>query len=189
MPHHQYPNEVLLCHGYLGSAPIYPMVAISIHALALFHQAHRACPRYSIQSFCKTLCYIHQVPYRAYLTTQLSAAYDIYLEILHNVDRQLKKALGRDMPDCLKRWDSTVYGTTPRLDTRCPRLDYWIDAEAVNKFKHEVNSMLSDPYDAWEDEHHRKQMFSVFHESGIFIAVCRHQFILLACDMIKSGEL
>ncbi|KIM61368.1 hypothetical protein SCLCIDRAFT_16140 [Scleroderma citrinum Foug A] len=72
MPHHQYPNEVLLCHGYLGSAPIYPMVAISICALALFHQVHCACPRYSIQSFCKTLCYIHQVPYRAYLTTQLN---------------------------------------------------------------------------------------------------------------------
>jgi hypothetical protein len=32
-------------------------------------------------------------------------------------------------------------------------------------------------------------MFSVFDESGIFIAVCRHRFVLLACDMVKSGEL
>ena len=35
----------------------------------------------------------------------------------------------------------------------------------------------------------RKHMFSVFDESGIFIAACRHRFILLACDMVKSGEL
>jgi hypothetical protein len=32
-------------------------------------------------------------------------------------------------------------------------------------------------------------MFSVFDESGIFIAVCWHRFVLLACDMVKSGEL
>jgi hypothetical protein len=35
----------------------------------------------------------------------------------------------------------------------------------------------------------RKKMFSVFDESGIFIAACRHRFMLVACDMIRSGEL
>ncbi|KAG1800235.1 uncharacterized protein HD556DRAFT_1207086, partial [Suillus plorans] len=34
-----------------------------------------------------------------------------------------------------------------------------------------------------------KKMFSVFDESGIFIAACRHRFVLLACDMIQSREL
>jgi hypothetical protein len=34
-----------------------------------------------------------------------------------------------------------------------------------------------------------KKMFSVFHESGIFLATCRHCFVLLACGMIKSEEL
>jgi hypothetical protein len=45
--------------------------------------------------------------------------------------------------------------------------------------------------DRWRNagpEQH-KRMFSVFHESGIFIAACRHRFVLLACDMVKSGEL
>lgn len=32
-------------------------------------------------------------------------------------------------------------------------------------------------------------MFAVFDESGIFIAACRHRFVLLACDMVRSGEL
>ena len=35
----------------------------------------------------------------------------------------------------------------------------------------------------------RKKMFSMFAESGIFIASCRHRFVLLACNMIRSGEL
>jgi len=35
----------------------------------------------------------------------------------------------------------------------------------------------------------RKKMFSVFDESGIFIASCCHRFVILACDMIRSGEL
>jgi hypothetical protein len=34
-----------------------------------------------------------------------------------------------------------------------------------------------------------KRMFSIFDESGIFIAACRHRIILLACDMVQSGEL
>jgi hypothetical protein len=35
----------------------------------------------------------------------------------------------------------------------------------------------------------RKKMFLVFDELGIFIAACRHWFVLVACDMIQSGEL
>jgi hypothetical protein len=35
----------------------------------------------------------------------------------------------------------------------------------------------------------RKHMFAMFAESGIFIVACRHGNILLACDMIQSGEL
>ncbi|KAG0696141.1 hypothetical protein DFH29DRAFT_984721 [Suillus ampliporus] len=32
-------------------------------------------------------------------------------------------------------------------------------------------------------------MFLIFDESGIFITACHHLFILLACDMVKIGEL
>lgn len=35
----------------------------------------------------------------------------------------------------------------------------------------------------------RKKMFAIFQQSGVFIACCRHRFVLLGCDMIKSGEL
>ena len=32
-------------------------------------------------------------------------------------------------------------------------------------------------------------MFELFDESGLFVTVCHHQFVLLVCDMVKSGEL
>lgn len=35
----------------------------------------------------------------------------------------------------------------------------------------------------------RKKMFAMFHIAGIFVALCRHGFVLLVCDMIRSGEL
>ena len=35
----------------------------------------------------------------------------------------------------------------------------------------------------------RKRMWQMFVETGVFVAVCRHGFLLLLCDMIQSGEL
>lgn len=35
----------------------------------------------------------------------------------------------------------------------------------------------------------KKGMFSCYDEAGIFIAVCRHGFILIIVDMVASGEL
>ncbi|KIM68337.1 hypothetical protein SCLCIDRAFT_13660 [Scleroderma citrinum Foug A] len=239
MPDHQYPNEVLVSHGYLGMCTYIPQCCHLNLCPCFFRQAHRTCPQYSIQSFCQTLCHMHQVPYHAYLTKQLSVAYDVYLEILHCVDNQLKKAMGWDTPNwwllnacpacCYKlknepsldfEWlvsidSNNFYGITPCLDTRHPRSDYWIDPDGVNNFQHEVNlkpmsTYPSNSHDDWEDEpsdpylpkpincvdqwcnagpEYWKHMFSVFCESGIFIAVCWHHFILLACDMIKSSEL
>lgn len=187
---------------------------------------------------------------------QFSDAYDVYLEILHQVDSIIKAALKRDTPDwrllnscpcccyklddeddmtfewlatidgnnSLKRWSSSIYGTSPRDDSRTRRSDYWLQRAKVDQFQlngaqpREVSSFdikftklifnQQDPTDDWEDvvqsdsapfncvdrwrnagPEARKRMFSIFDESGIFIAACRHRFILLVCDMVKSGEL
>jgi len=31
--------------------------------------------------------------------------------------------------------------------------------------------------------------WGIFDETGIFLALCRHGFVLLVADMVKSGEL
>ena len=33
------------------------------------------------------------------------------------------------------------------------------------------------------------RMWGVFDETGIFLSLCRHGFVLLATDMVQSGEL
>ncbi|KAG1884167.1 hypothetical protein F4604DRAFT_1920018 [Suillus subluteus] len=98
------------------------------------------------------------------------------------------------------------------LKARKFRTDYWLDRTTVDRFKNDVRGQLNTTTnnDDWQDveppnqsvpsfacvdwwqnagpEQH-KRMFAIFDESGIFIAACRHQFVLLACDMVKSGEL
>ncbi|EGN97916.1 hypothetical protein SERLA73DRAFT_109190 [Serpula lacrymans var. lacrymans S7.3] len=241
-PSHQFPNETLIYHGYLGCSSLYPTVAISLRTLAAYRQIHRTCPRLSVQAQCKALCHLHDIPYRPYLDAQFSAAYDVYLEIVYRVDALMKVELQQDSPhwrlknscpacfyklkdepslgiewlvsidgnNSLKRWKSSTYGLLSRSDSRKPRTDYWVDKEAVDRYKDQVKSKSkSDEYaDDWVDvalheeesftcvdcwrnagPEQRKKMFSIFEESGIFIASCRHHFILLACDMIQSGEL
>lgn len=33
------------------------------------------------------------------------------------------------------------------------------------------------------------KMWGVFHETGLFLALCRHGFVLMLADMVRSGEL
>jgi hypothetical protein len=37
--------------------------------------------------------------------------------------------------------------------------------------------------------HVTSRMHSVFDETGIFLALCRHGFVLLIVDMVQSGEM
>ncbi|KAI6011365.1 hypothetical protein BKA83DRAFT_4467060 [Pisolithus microcarpus] len=107
-----------------------------------------------------------------------------------------------DGNNSLKRWDTSTYGVSPRVDTRRARSDYWLDDDYVDRFKYEVSSRdlaSTDPdvptsftcVERWRNAgpEQRKRMFSMFHETGIFITSCRHRFVLLACNMVKSGEL
>ncbi|KAI6022393.1 hypothetical protein PISMIDRAFT_115201, partial [Pisolithus microcarpus 441] len=110
-PHHTFPNENLIYHGYLGCSPVYLTVAISLRTLTIFRQVCHACPCFSIHAQCKTLCHLHnvrqfhvvicsvltplQMPYCPYLFQQLTQAFDMYLEIIHRVDQKIRVALNR----------------------------------------------------------------------------------------------
>ncbi|KAG1746564.1 uncharacterized protein EDB91DRAFT_1245759 [Suillus paluster] len=66
--------------------------------------------------------------------------------------------------------------------------DPWVDCEAEEQ---DSNEPINVCVDHWRNvaPKARKQMFAVFHKSGIFVAVCRHGFLLSICDMVCSGEL
>ncbi|KAG9310199.1 hypothetical protein JVU11DRAFT_9839 [Chiua virens] len=86
------------------------------------------------------------------------------------------------------------------FDSREPRSDYWISWQDVDCFKDEVKARadVEDPnsstmhcIERWRNagSEEQRKMFKVFDESGIFIACCHHRFMLVACDMVQSGEL
>ncbi|KAG1724147.1 uncharacterized protein EDB91DRAFT_1239995 [Suillus paluster] len=211
-PFHRYPNETLVYHGYLGCSPLYLTVpycpylnsqfsdAYDTYLEILYHVDHRLnealhCNRnWRLLNACPCCTY------------KLEDEPPLALEWLVCIDDN----------NSLKRWVSSTYGLTAREDSRKPRSDYWVNWTTVDEFKDEVRRSApsksnSDQQDDWEDLgtvpvesrtsfncteqwrnaelEQRKKMFSVFDESGIFIAACRHRFVLLACDMVQSGEL
>lgn len=68
-----YTNEGLVRSGFIGSAPLYPTICISIRTLEDYRQTHRVCPRLSIQASVRKLCHVHNVSlYIHLITTQVA---------------------------------------------------------------------------------------------------------------------
>ncbi|KAJ7807478.1 hypothetical protein B0H14DRAFT_2196341, partial [Mycena olivaceomarginata] len=89
-------NATLLRNGYLGSSPEKVSRAFPIQLFEIYHQIHRVCPRFTLDTLGKTLTHLHQEPLVKSLAEQLSTAYDTYLEILQQVDARVDAALKRD---------------------------------------------------------------------------------------------
>ncbi|KAF8329667.1 hypothetical protein F5887DRAFT_896606 [Amanita rubescens] len=158
----RYPNEALVRNGFLGCSPLHPTVCISFRTLSAYRQIHRTCPRYSLQAFAKSLCYLHNGPF------------DVYLQICRRVDEKINKVLdydssnrlARQCPACffhppdenekgigpfsvlvsmdgnnsLKRIRSTARGHKELPDSREVVSDRWLSAAQVDKFSNEVRS-------------------------------------------------
>ncbi|GBE84388.1 hypothetical protein SCP_0603670 [Sparassis crispa] len=87
-------NVSLARNGYFGMAPVRPTVAVSFRALEAYRQLHRVCPHLSIQGQVRALCFLHSVPFRRAFVDQFSIAYDVYLDILHDVGTLISIELG-----------------------------------------------------------------------------------------------
>ncbi|KIJ27740.1 hypothetical protein M422DRAFT_92825, partial [Sphaerobolus stellatus SS14] len=109
-------NETLLHHGCLGSAPLKPQSAFTLHTLAQYHETHRSCPRLSIEAEIRALCNLNKIPYQKPMADQFCIAYDTYLEILGRVQAQVDVALKHDSPN----W---------RALNACPACDYRLNGE------------------------------------------------------------
>ncbi|KAJ7782103.1 hypothetical protein B0H14DRAFT_3095747 [Mycena olivaceomarginata] len=59
---------------------------------------------------------------------------------------------------------------------RCTKISQGEDNPCADRWKNMINDVTS-------------KMWGIFDETGIFLALCRHRFVLVLADMIKSGEL
>ncbi|KAF7378002.1 hypothetical protein MSAN_00224100 [Mycena sanguinolenta] len=104
---------------YIVHAPLHKsdkFVVSSLVGQGLFPSTIYDAPPLSIQSWVKSLCDLHGRPYIPYLAQQFTISFDLYLEVLGNIDKRVATALGRDAPD----W---------RLKNCCPSCTYKLEGE------------------------------------------------------------
>ncbi|KAJ7687762.1 hypothetical protein B0H17DRAFT_1136116 [Mycena rosella] len=238
----------LIGQGLIPCAPWKPTLAIAARVLELYRVARLCCPNLSVQSWVKTLSDVQARAFKPYQVQQFTICFDLYLEMLQNVDAQVKKALGRDAPDwrvknccpactyklegedklifemvatcdgndSLKRvlrkeqgaFDESGVAKRSGMERPDPRAanagwDYYLTQERVNKWSKEVLAQQvqvprsDDPeednlcQERWKNmsEEIAERMWGIFDETGIFLSLCHHGFVLLIADMVRSGEL
>ncbi|KAG0699233.1 hypothetical protein DFH29DRAFT_983620 [Suillus ampliporus] len=224
----RFPNKSLVYHGYLGCSPLHPTshrtcpwFSIQAQCKALCHLHNIPYQPYLNTQFSDAYDVYLEILHRVDCLIKAALKRDTQDWCLLNScpcccyklddeDNMTFEWLATiDGNNSLKRWSSSIYGTSPRDDSRTRRSDYWLHHVKVDQFQlNGAQPHEQDPTDDWEDvvrsdstpfncidcwrnagPEARKRMFSVFDKSGIFIVACHHQFILLVCDMVKSGEL
>ncbi|KAH9855188.1 hypothetical protein C2E23DRAFT_724520 [Lenzites betulinus] len=113
--------EALVSNGYLGSTPVTPSLAISLHTLELLRRIRLFKASFSLEAFAKLVCYYYSVPYQRTVRNAISDSFDIYLAILRAVRKRVMGALGRESPD----W---------RVCNACPACCYKLEGEPAQSF-------------------------------------------------------
>ncbi|KAJ7688824.1 hypothetical protein B0H17DRAFT_1160244 [Mycena rosella] len=244
----EFTTSCLVGQGLIPCAPWTPTLAVSVRVLELFQVARLRCPNLGVQNWVKTLSDLQCRPFKPYQMQQFTICFDLYLEILQNVEGRVKQALGRDAPDwrlknccpsCTYKLEGEAKlifemlgtgdgnnslkhilrkeqgafdddgvpkrGGTERPDPRTADAggDYYLSREKVDRWSKEVLAQQvqiprsDDPeednlcQERWKNmsEEITERMWGIFDETGIFLALCRHGFVLLIADMVKSGEL
>ena len=130
-----YITTSLVRQGLMPCAPSGPSIAVSVRTLEIFRIANLRSPHFTINSFAKTICDLHtvvcrhchvllslliqksmQLPFKPYLSRQLSICFDLYLAIRRGVDKRVQEALQRNSAD----W---------RLRNCCPACTYQLEGE------------------------------------------------------------
>ncbi|KAF8163878.1 hypothetical protein K438DRAFT_1618050 [Mycena galopus ATCC 62051] len=225
------------------------MEAEARHVLEMYRLTNLRCPALGIQAWMKALSDLQGAAFKPYSAQQFTTCFDLYLGILEEVDKRVKKALQRDSKDwrlknccpactyklegegqlyfsmlatcdgnnSLKRVPGKDKGFTEDgvpLRGGCERPDpreasaggdYFISWSEVDRWVKErlaeevsVALVASENLDnpsadehAWKNlsDELTSKMWGIFDETGIFIALCPHSFVLLVADMVSSGEL
>ena len=127
--------------------------------------------------------------------------------MLYTVDGgdSLKRIIRRDViPNTLNATDPPVLGNcSESIDTREIGAGMYLTNANVDKWSKEILAQTfptqydEDPSSTntcaqrWHNmrEELTAKMWGVFEETGLFLALCRHGFVLLLADMVRSGEL
>ncbi|KAF8869625.1 hypothetical protein CPB85DRAFT_1262114 [Mucidula mucida] len=198
-----YTATAFVRHGLLPCAPLHPKLAITVRTMEFFRRARLHAPRFSLQAFSATLSDFHERPTRKSFSQQLTVdneppmKYAMHGAIDGNnslvrveLKTEIKEAAAMDT-------GAAEAASKETEDVGSPEGDGAAASKAVEKTK-TAEPMVSsgEPEDSGcEDRWHNmvndmsSKMWGIYKETGIFLGVCRHGMVLLATDMIRSGEL
>jgi hypothetical protein len=124
--------------------------------------------------------------------------------MLYTVDGNdsLKRILRREAaPPASTETEEPVLGVSSEsTDTRQAGGGVYLTREQVDEWSKEILAELNVPDDDDDDNpcavrwrnmktELTSRMWGLFEETGLFLALCRHGFVLLLADMVRSGEL
>ena len=170
---------------------------LSIRALVderVLHTLKRDSPDWHLRHVCPSCTYV------------LEKEPPLKFSMLYTVDGNdsLKRIIRRDTPEQLnKDPDGPVLGeSSESVDLRIAGKDLYLTHEQVNVWSNEALKSACPTYDEdktdgnpcaerWRNMHTEltAKMWGIFEETGLFLALCRHGFVLLMADMVRSGEL
>ncbi|KAJ7094070.1 hypothetical protein B0H15DRAFT_921826 [Mycena belliarum] len=120
-------------------------------------------------------------------------------------NNSLKRFWRRDRDDVQEEGPAIPGASKEWLDSRLPAGDYYLSREEVDRWAKEgledmMKGFVAD--EAWVEEEDgcserwqnmreevTSRAFGMYDETGFFPALCRHSFVLIVVDMVKSGEL
>ncbi|KAJ7888131.1 hypothetical protein B0H14DRAFT_3430321 [Mycena olivaceomarginata] len=193
--------------------PWRPTVAVKVRVLEAYLRHPCAVPPAcdSIVAFRPYLCQQFSVAYDLYLDIRhqtderLEDEDALIFEMLTTMDGNdsLKRVLRREKVYMADETGEPVVGKSrEHVDNRDTGDGYYISRERVERW---VRDRVADRLpmqskeqgeenpcaDRWKNMINdvTSRMWGIFDETGIFLALCRHGFVLVIADMIRSGEL
>jgi Kyakuja-Dileera-Zisupton transposase len=169
-------------------------LSIRMEANKMVHIAlKRDSPDWKLRNVCPSCSYV------------LEGEPKLKFSMLYAVDggNSLKRIQRREAaPDAANTGGSTVGKSSESIDTRVVEPGMYMTNVEVDKWSEETlkarfpkySENIDDGNPCAERWRNMKSeltalMWGVFAETGIFLALCRHGFVLLLVDMIRSGEL
>ncbi|KAH0833455.1 hypothetical protein J3R83DRAFT_12574 [Lanmaoa asiatica] len=111
----------LVLHGYMPCSPTSPVLAISLRSLELYHHIRLRKPSFSVEAFVKVICDLYNRPYARRYRHQLANAFDAYLIVLREVEKQVHELLGQSSDN----W---------RVLNACPPCGFKLEGEAELRY-------------------------------------------------------
>lgn len=191
---HSSPYKAYLCRQFCISYDLYLRVRAGVEERVQI-ALKRNTPDWRLRNVCPPCTY------------ELEGEPKLKFRMLYTVDGNdsLKRIIRREDPPPITNEEPTnpILGASSELtDTREIGTGQYLTNKQVDEWSKETLAALSPAYNEDENDDNpcaerwrnmrtalTAKMWGVFQETGLFLALCRHGFVLLLADMIRSGEL